>query len=132
MHQNEVILFFDGVCGLCNGLVDWLLPRDKHQRMKFSTLQGTTAKALLPVALTQDLDTVVVWYRGKVLLRSDAILACLSELGGVWKLVALLKIIPRPLRDTVYGFIARHRYGWFGQRQTCRLPLPGERLRFLD
>lgn len=132
MQQNELILFFDGVCGLCNGLVDWLLPRDVHKKMKFATLQGTTARSLLNPELTQDLDTVVVWSKGTILLRSDAILACLSELGGPWKFVLALKIIPRPLRDAVYAVIARNRYGWFGKRQTCRLPLPGERLRFLD
>jgi len=132
MHQNDVILFFDGVCGLCNGLVDWLLPRDHHRQLKFATLQGATAKALLPPENIADLDTVVVWYRGKVLLRSDAILACLIQLGGLWRLLGIFKIIPAFIRDAIYDLIARNRYRWFGQRLTCRMPLPGERLRFLD
>jgi len=132
MQQNDVILFFDGVCGLCNGLVDWLLPRDRHRHLKFATLQGTTAKQLLSPAQTQDLDTVVVWYKGQVLERSDAILACLSELGGSWRWVTVLKIVPRFIRDAIYNFVARNRYRWFGKFSTCRLPLPGERLRFLD
>lgn len=132
MHQNDVILFFDGVCGLCNGLVDWLLPRDHHRQLKFATLQGVTAKALLPPENITDLDTVVVWYRGKVLLRSDAILACLTQLGGSWRMVAVFRIIPAFIRDAIYDLIARNRYRWFGQRLTCRMPLPGERLRFLD
>ncbi len=132
MYEKDIILFFDGVCGLCNGLVDWLLPRDVQKRIKFATLQGTTAKQILTPDLIQDLDTVVLWYRGKVLLRSDAIIACLSELGGVWGLLKIFSIIPRFIRDTAYKVIAYNRYGWFGKKQTCRLPLPGERLRFLD
>ena len=132
MRVNETILFFDGVCGLCNGLVDWLLPRDKRENIKYATLQGSTAKELLPPELTADLDTVVLWKRGKILLRSDAILACLSELGGIWKLTLIFRLLPRFLRDGVYNLIARKRYLWFGQRHTCRMPLPGERMRFLD
>ncbi|MBY0518755.1 MAG: DCC1-like thiol-disulfide oxidoreductase family protein [Bacteriovoracaceae bacterium] len=132
MQEKNLILFFDGVCGLCNGLVDWLLPRDPRDRLRFATLQGTTAAKLLPPELVNDLDTVVVWHKGKILLRSDAILVCLSEIGGLWSLCSVLKIIPRPIRDAVYRLIAHYRYVWFGKRQTCRLPLPGERLKFLD
>ncbi len=132
MHQNEVILFFDGVCGLCNGLVDWLLPRDRRRHLKFATLQGATARSLLPAERIEDLDTVVVWYRGKILLHSDAILICLSELGGLWTICQWLRLIPAPIRNSVYRWVAKNRYRWFGQRLTCRMPLPGERLRFLD
>lgn len=132
MGQQQIILFFDGVCGLCNGLVDWLLPRDGRAVLKYATLQGATAKELLPPEMVTDLNTVVLWHRGRVLTRSDAILSCLSELGGLWRIVGMLKIVPRPLRDGAYNFIARRRYLWFGQRHTCRMPLPGERLRFLD
>jgi predicted DCC family thiol-disulfide oxidoreductase YuxK len=132
MHENDVILFFDGVCGLCNGLVDWLLPRDTRQKLKFSTLQGVTANKLLSEHHTQDLNTVVIWARGKILTRSDAILYCLNELGGIWSICKVFYLIPRFIRDGVYKFIATNRYRFFGQRTTCRMPLPGERLRFLD
>jgi predicted DCC family thiol-disulfide oxidoreductase YuxK len=132
MHENDVILFFDGVCGLCNGLVDWLLPRDSRQRLKFSTLQGLTAKNLLTDEYTQDLDTVVLWARGKILTRSDAILYCLGEVGGVWTLCKIFYLIPAFIRDAIYRLVAKNRYRFFGQRSTCRMPLPGERLRFLD
>lgn len=132
MRQHDSILFFDGVCGLCNGLVDWLLPRDKRERLKYATLQGITAKELLPPGMVTDLDTVVLWEKGKILTHSDAILVCLSNLGGLWKLLLIFRLLPRFLRDGVYTFIARRRYHWFGHRHTCRMPLPGERMRFLD
>jgi predicted DCC family thiol-disulfide oxidoreductase YuxK len=132
MHENDVILFFDGVCGLCNGLVDWLLPRDTRQKLKFSTHQGVTAKKLLSEQHTQDLNTVVIWARGKILTRSEAILYCLVEIGGIWSLCKIFYLIPSFIRDGLYKFIAKNRYRFFGQRNTCRMPLPGERLRFLD
>ncbi len=132
MSQPEIILFFDGVCGLCNGLVDWLLPRDRKKKIKFATLQGTTAASLLTKTHTEDLDTVVLWYKGKILTESTAILACLKELGGLWSLTYGFMIVPAFVRDVIYRFIARNRYKFFGKLSTCRLPLPGERLQFLD
>jgi predicted DCC family thiol-disulfide oxidoreductase YuxK len=131
MQQNDTILFFDGVCGLCNGLVDWLLPKDTRARLKYATLQGSTAKAILPAELL-NLETVVVWHHGRILTKSDAVFACVSELGGFWKMVGVFRLIPKSLRDGLYSLVARRRYKWFGQRHTCRMPLPGERLRFLD
>lgn len=132
MRQQQTILFFDGVCGLCNGLVDWLLPRDRREHIKFATLQGATARELLPADMLTDLDTVVLWHHGRILTRSDAIITCLSELGNFWKLVGILRLLPRFLRDGVYNLVARKRYLWFGKRHVCRMPLPGERMRFLD
>jgi predicted DCC family thiol-disulfide oxidoreductase YuxK len=73
-----------------------------------------------------------VFYKGKVLVRSEAILACLTELGGAWRWLKVFKLIPAFIRDAAYDLVARNRYRIFGQRLTCRMPLPGERLRFLD
>lgn len=132
MSQPEVILFFDGVCGLCNGLVDWLLPRDQNKKIKFATLQGQTAARLLTKAHTEDLNTVVLWYKGQILTESKAILTCLKVLGGFWGLAYVFIIVPAFISDGVYRFIARNRYKFFGKLSTCRMPLPGERLQFLD
>lgn len=132
MSDPEIILFFDGVCGLCNGLVDWLLPRDKQKKIKFATIQGTTAARLLSAPLREDLNTVVLWYKGEILTESTAILTCLKELGGLWRVIIVLKIIPSFIRDSIYRMIAKYRYKLFGKLSTCRLPLPGERLQFLD
>lgn len=132
MSQPEIILFFDGVCGLCNGLVDWLLPRDRQKKIKFATLQGQTAARLLTKAHTEDLNTVVLWYKGEILTESKAILTCLKTLGGIYSLAYVFIIVPSFISDGVYRFIARHRYKLFGKLSTCRMPLPGERLQFID
>jgi predicted DCC family thiol-disulfide oxidoreductase YuxK len=132
MSQPEIILFFDGVCGLCNGLVDWILPRDRNKKIKFATLQGRTAARLLTKDHTEDLNTVVLWYKGEIITESKAILTCLKVLGGFWGLAYVFIIIPTFISDGVYRFIARNRYKFFGKLSTCRMPLPGERLQFLD
>jgi predicted DCC family thiol-disulfide oxidoreductase YuxK len=134
------IIFYDGVCGLCNALVQFLLKRDKRGALRFASLQSDfAAKVLGRHGIDPgDLDTVqvVVNYEQpdeRVLNRSDAILRASSELGGFWKAAAALgQIVPRPLRDLVYGFIARNRYQVFGKYDTCMLPDPSQRSRFLD
>jgi predicted DCC family thiol-disulfide oxidoreductase YuxK len=132
MPDERIILFFDGVCGLCNGLVDWLLPRDKKKKIKFATLQGATALDLLPQNLREDLNTVVLWYKGQLLTESTAILTCLNELGGLWRMVIFFKLIPSFIRNAIYKLVARFRYKLFGQLSTCRLPTAAERQQFLD
>jgi len=134
------ILFYDGVCGLCNTLVQFLLKHDKRGRLRFASLQSDFAAMVLrrhgfdP----KDLDTlhVVENYEQadeRVLQRSDAILRAGRELGAHWGvLAAMAKIIPRPLRDIAYRYVAQNRYRVFGKYETCMLPDPNQRSRFLD
>jgi predicted DCC family thiol-disulfide oxidoreductase YuxK len=139
--QSEAnpIVFFDGVCGLCNALVQFLLKRDRHARLRFASLQSDfAAKVLNRHGIDpKDLDTlhVVIDYERpeeRVLNRSDAVLRAGRELGGVWPLLTTIaRVIPRPLRDLVYRFVARNRYRVFGKYETCMLPDPSQKHRFL-
>lgn len=137
--ENPIVLF-DGVCGLCNSLVQFLLKRDNRNRLRFASLQSDfAAKVLGRHGIDpKDLDTVhvVVNYEQpdeRVLNRSDAVLKAGYELGGVWKtLAATARIIPRAFRDMGYRFVARYRYSVFGKYETCMLPEPDQRQRFLD
>lgn len=139
MAQNPIILY-DGVCGLCNRLVQFLLKRDKDGRLRFASLQSEfAAKVLLRHGIDpKDLDTlhVIENYEQtdeRVLQRSDAILRAGRELRGFWSVsAAVAQVIPRPLRDLVYRFVARNRYRVFGRYETCMLPEPNQRNRFLD
>ncbi len=139
------VIFFDGVCGLCDGFVDFVMARDRRAAFRFAALQGETASGVLreggsargPSAPPAG-DGAGEWMRS-ILLRdrdglhrkSDAVLRILVGLGGPWRLLGLLRLVPRPLRDIAYDFIARNRYRWFGKRDTCRMPTPEERERFL-
>lgn len=132
-EQPDFVLFFDGVCGLCSRSVDWLMERDLSHKIVFAPLQGAAAERLLSQKDREDLDTVIVWERGKVYRRSEAVFRAVQLLGPKWNLlIAVLNFIPAPIRDIFYRAVAANRYPIFGKSETCRLPTPEERTRFLD
>ncbi|WP_413612237.1 thiol-disulfide oxidoreductase DCC family protein [Bdellovibrio sp. HCB-110] len=126
------VVFFDGVCHLCNGFVDAVISRDKTHHLLFAPLQGSTAEQILPPEDRIKLDTVIYFEAGRIYHRSAAILKILTKLGGAYKLLSIGWLIPGPLRDMIYNFIAKNRYAWFGQREFCRLPTKEERSYLLD
>lgn len=128
---NHRIVFFDGVCGLCNRAVDRLMRIDRNASLRFAPLQGETAQAMLPKGMADALESVIYLRDGEVLGGADAAIRIMTDLGGWRKINGALWIVPRPLRDAVYRWIARNRYRWFGKRETCRLPTAEERERFL-
>jgi len=126
------ILFFDGVCGLCNRFIDFALPRDKHHRLYFAPLQGETAKEHLQPEDVESLKSVVLLDEHGLHRQSTAVIRVLRNLGGIWSVAAaVLWLIPGPLRNLGYRCIAGSRYRLFGKKETCRLPSPAERARFL-
>ena len=126
-HSEDPIVFFDGVCHLCNSFVDAVISRDPQHRLKFAPLQGETAARLLAPEVRLNLNTVIYFEAGQAYERSNAILKIFERLGGLYKGVRILRIFPRGLRDIAYDFVARRRYGWFGEKDLCRIPLPSER-----
>lgn len=124
---------FDGVCNLCNRWVQFLLPRDRSGVFQFAHCQSEYGGAVLDRLgeSRDDPSTVVLIDGDKVYLRSTAVLRALAALGGAWRGMRLLLIIPRPLRDTAYTFIARRRYRWFGRTEQCAVPKPSWQERFL-
>jgi len=131
MQAQKPIIFFDGICHLCNGFVDKVMQRDPHAHFQFAPLQGETAAKLLSSAERLQLDTVILWKDGKKYYRSEAVLKILVKLGGVYSLFALGYFLPPFVRNALYTWVAKNRYSWFGQRETCRLPGPHEKNRLL-
>ncbi|HEY4259039.1 MAG TPA: DCC1-like thiol-disulfide oxidoreductase family protein [Schlesneria sp.] len=128
----ESILFFDGVCGLCSNAVDFVMVRDYQQAIKFAPLQGDTARSLLTAADVENLNTMILWVKGRSYRKSAAAVRVLWRLSLGWKIIGtLLWLIPLPLRNLGYTLVARNRYRFFGKKESCRLPTPAERLRFL-
>lgn len=126
------ILLFDGVCNLCNASVQWVIGRDTEGIFRFASLQSATGQAFLKqYALPADLNTVVMIKDGKAYTRSDVPLQLFKMLGGWWQLLFVFTIIPRFVRDAVYDLIAKNRYRWFGKKETCWLPDPEMKDRFL-
>jgi predicted DCC family thiol-disulfide oxidoreductase YuxK len=131
------ILLYDGVCGLCNRLVQFVLKRDASGHFRFAPLQSDFASRILRQhgLDPDDLDTVyLVEQPGQhVTARSDAVISVLRKLGGLWPAAALLlRALPKSLRDWGYDIIARNRYRIFGKHDICPLPEEKYQHRFLD
>ena len=137
MAQPTTIILFDGVCNLCSGVVRFVIARDPHVRFRFAALQSDAARracaevgATPPAAV--DPDTIIVIVNGRALERSDAALAIASRLPFPWPMFGVFRILPRALRDWLYRFVAKNRYRWFGKSDTCMMPTPELRARFLE
>lgn len=126
------VIFFDGVCGMCNRFVDIVLRADDLGIFRFAPLQGATARKLLPPLTEnpQDWSMIYLDERG-IHDQSDASLEVYRRLGGAWRLLGLLRFVPRGIRNPAYRVIARNRYRWFGRVDTCRIPSEEEKNRFL-
>ena len=133
-NSNHSIILFDGVCNLCDGFVQFVISRDKTGKYKLGSLQSEAAQSILrefnlPEA---ELKTIVLVENGKVYLRSKAVLKILEQLGGIYKTAVLFKVYPAFISDGVYNFISKHRYKMFGKKNSCMIPTPELKSRFID
>jgi predicted DCC family thiol-disulfide oxidoreductase YuxK len=127
------IVLFDGVCRFCNGWVQFILQRDKHDRFRFSPLQSDYAQGLLVASQLQNasMDSIILVEGNNMLTHSSAVLQVFKRLGGGWSLLAWLKVVPRPARDAIYRFIAKRRYRLFGKYNSCMIPNANVRSKFI-
>jgi predicted DCC family thiol-disulfide oxidoreductase YuxK len=132
-EKAHAVVLFDGVCNLCNGIVNFLIDRDAAGYFRFGALQSEAARPLLErCGLTSDfLGGIVLVEDGECFTRSTAVLRVLKRLGGFWPLLYGFILVPRPLRDVAYDWFIQRRYRWFGKRDSCRLPTPELKDRFL-
>ena len=130
----EKVVLFDGVCNLCNATVQKLIQWDREKILKFASLQSEFGQRLLQdLNLDQDNFKTFIYLRNKqVYTRSTAALEVLGDLGGIWKMTRFLYIFPQFIRNSVYEFISKNRYQWFGKKESCWLPTPDLKDRFLD
>jgi predicted DCC family thiol-disulfide oxidoreductase YuxK len=131
--EEHATVLFDGVCNLCNGSVLFVIDRDPAGYFRFVALQSDTARRLLAEhgGPPPDLSSIVLVEGGRVYTRSTAALRIARRLTGPWRLLHVCLLIPHPIRDAVYDWVARNRYRWFGREEACRLPSPELRARFL-
>jgi predicted DCC family thiol-disulfide oxidoreductase YuxK len=134
-----MIVLYDGVCGLCNGVVQFLLARDPDGRFRFASLQGPFAREALARHGRQpkDLDTVYLIIdrgteRERLLDRGAAAVEMLRALGGPWRAIGVLSLVPARLLDAAYDVVARNRYRYFGKHESCLVPQPRYRDRFIE
>ena len=127
------VILFDGVCNLCNGWVDFVIRRDRKARFRFAALESPAAVTLLKDYKGDAIEelSILLLDGPSVHDRSTAVLYILKGLCFPWSLMMIFWVVPKPARDLFYRWVARNRYKWFGKRDTCRLPSPQERSRFL-
>jgi predicted DCC family thiol-disulfide oxidoreductase YuxK len=136
--SGKTIVLYDGVCGLCNRFIRFMLRIDRNDRFRFSPLQSGFAIELLNRhAVGTDLHSVVViadYNRPAecAYQKSDAILFALREVGGIWQVSAVARVLPRFIRNAVYDLIARNRYRVFGRKEACPVPKPADRSKFVE
>jgi predicted DCC family thiol-disulfide oxidoreductase YuxK len=128
------LVLYDGECGLCDRSVQWLLRHDRRGVLRYAPLQGETARAFVPAG--KPVETIVFVERGddgqvRLSERSRAAFAILGRIGGPWRVLSWLRVLPAFFTDLFYRFVARNRLRWFGRVDACRLPDPAVRARFL-
>lgn len=131
--SSTYILLFDGICNLCNGVVEFTIKRDHKGKFKFTALQSVKGMALLKKfdLDASDFDSFVLIIGDNYYLRSSAGIRVLQELGGIWRLAHVAIYLPRSIRDSIYNLIAKKRYRIFGKRNTCMIPTEETKHRFL-
>jgi len=132
--QDKPIIFFDGVCNLCNSSIQFILKRDKNELFLFSSLQSDASKEILLQYKLENLtlSTIILLEDGIIHQKSTAILRIAKRLSGIYKYAYVFIIVPTFIRDTIYSFIAKRRYKWFGKKDSCMVPSAALKLRFLE
>jgi predicted DCC family thiol-disulfide oxidoreductase YuxK len=133
IESHYGIVVFDGICNICNALVNFIIVRDDKNTFKFAPMQSNIGQQILSEhhMSSENIDTFLLVKNDKVLIKSDAALAIARELKVPWNYLVILKYIPKPIRDYCYFLIASNRYKWFGRKEHCMLPTPELQDKFL-
>ena len=128
---DRPLFVFDGVCVLCSTGARWLIRHDRTEKFRFAAAQSDLGRALYAHYGIDFNDTYLLLAAGVPHVKSDGYLEVCRHLGGPWRLLLVLKLIPRPLRDAIYDLVARNRYRWFGTTEYCALLTEDVRTRVL-
>lgn len=129
--RNKSIVFFDGRCGLCDKVVQFILTMDKDKVFLFAPLQGQYAGQNLKEDYIKNQNTIVLVEGDHIYTKSDAVLRIITQLGSLWKCLLVLKIFPKNMRDNIYLFFSERRFVLFEKMDSCRIPNESEKERFL-
>ncbi|MBK9328659.1 MAG: thiol-disulfide oxidoreductase DCC family protein [Sphingobacteriales bacterium] len=135
MNSRELdkVVLFDGVCNFCASSVQFIIKHDKTNSLQFASLQSAIGKELLEYyKMPETLEGVVFVENNKAYFKSAAAFRIARYFGGIWRLLLLFSVLPKVVTDFFYDIIARNRYNWFGKKDSCMIPSPEIRSRFLD
>jgi predicted DCC family thiol-disulfide oxidoreductase YuxK len=135
LPKNKKIILFDGVCNLCNGAVQFIIKHDKKDNFRFVALQsdlGIEICNYIGVDPTK-IDSIILYHPGiAYFYKSSAVLEIAKDLSGLYNLLSVLKILPEKLRNYIYDYIAKNRYKWYGRKESCMIPTPELKTKFLS
>jgi len=134
LPKNKKIILFDGVCNLCNSSINYIIDHDKQDLFRFVSLQsdlGGTIQEYLGLD-SKSLDTIILYVPDEAYyIKSTAAIKIMSEFLGLWKLMLIFLIFPSSIRDVAYNYVAKNRYKWYGRQESCRIPTPKLKAKFL-
>ncbi|MGK4568040.1 thiol-disulfide oxidoreductase DCC family protein [Flavobacterium sp. 3HN19-14] len=134
LPRNKKIILFDGVCNLCDGMVQYVIKHDKKDVFRFVALQSELGQQILNYIRidTKNIDSIILYEPGKAYFyKSSAAIEIAKELGGIFTISGIFRIIPKGLRNFIYDYVAKNRYKWYGQKQECMIPTPELKAKFL-
>ena len=134
LPENKKIILIDGVCNLCNASVQFVIKHDKKDLFRFVALQSDLGQQIIThIAIdTQNIDSIILYEPGiAYYYQSDAVLEIAKSLGGIFNFAGIFNLFPTALRNTLYNYVARNRYHWYGKRESCLLPTPELKAKFL-
>ncbi|MDP2227331.1 MAG: thiol-disulfide oxidoreductase DCC family protein [Moraxellaceae bacterium] len=134
MSSETMIVVFDGVCNLCATSVRFIYAHDRAGKFRFVAAQSAAGEAIQRRVGIHAIEegTVILVKGNRAYVKSRAALEIARHLDGAWKLFYVLRFLPLPVRDALYGYVARNRYKWFGEKETCMLPSASLRSRFIE
>jgi len=134
LPKNKKIIPFDGVCNLCNNSINYVIDKDKHDVFRFVSLQSDLGQEIQQYIGYQDtnLNTIILYVPGEAYYtKSSAAIKIMNEFGGLWKGINIFLILPESIRNIAYNYVAKNRYKWYGKEESCRIPTPELKAKFL-
>lgn len=133
LSRDGPLVVFDGFCSLCTWSIRFIVRNDRTRALRFTTAQSSLGVRLLEANGISSIDpeTFILISDGRVFQKSDAAIKLAARLGP-WRVLGFLGLLPRPIRDRLYLFVARNRYKWFGRQQACYVPTKAEQDRFIE
>lgn len=130
-HSSDMVIYFDGECNFCNGTINFIIRKDKQQHFKFASLQSAQGQLIKEQIDNKTLDSLILRIGEKIYTHSDAALHIAKYLHSPYNWLYIFIVIPKFIRNGIYSLVAQNRYKWFGKADTCMVPSPELRNRFL-
>lgn len=134
LPKNKKIILFDGVCNLCDATVQFIIKHDKKDVFRFVALQSDLGQEIIDyIGIdTSKTDSIILYEPGRAYFyKAEAAIKIAAEIGGIYSMLRLFSILPAGLSNSVYDFVARNRYKWYGKKEECMIPTPEMKAKFL-